>query len=134
MLKLIKYILGALLFLAMVSFQSIGTLKGTWIYAGDIFNGKKEGAPKEYTLERKYSDTGFTAIVLEKGYKPEEYETGTYKLNADTCFETQTWCSQPSNLLNVTIHYHYIIRNDTLILNGVLPSGASTEEYWKRMK
>ena len=129
--KLTGLVLAVLL---LSSFYRSSSLKGNWIYAGDIFNGKKEGAPKEYILQRKYSDTGFTAWVLEKGYKPEAYEIGHYTLTTDTCFETQTWCSQPSKLLNVTVHYHYMIRNDTLLLNGVLPSGAITEECWKRIK
>jgi hypothetical protein len=120
--------------LILSSFYQSQNLKGYWIYAGDFFNGKKEGAPKEYALEREYTDTGFTASVIEKGYKPEIYETGKYTLGADTCFETQTWCGQPSKLLNVTIHYHYSIQNDTLTLTGVLPTGGSTIEYWKRVK
>ena len=129
-------IFAGLFFSAIIfcSYYSPRSLKGNWQYAGDIFNGKKEGAPKEYSLLRKYTDTGFTAYAIEKGYKPEKYETGRYALNADTCLETQTWCSQPSNLLNITVHYHYIFRNDTLILSGLLPTGGITEEYWKRIK
>ena len=130
-----KRILAAILLISLLSsFYQTNTLKGTWQYAGDIFNGKKEGAPTEYTLQRKYNDKHYEAVVLEKGSKPEKYETGDYSLNADTCLETQTWTNQETKLLNVTVHYHYIIRNDTLILNGVLPNGHSVEEYWKRVK
>jgi hypothetical protein len=132
---LTKKLIGLLaLVVVLSSFNAVTTLKGTWEYAGDIFNGKKEGAPKEYALRREYSDTNFNAYVLEKGYEPAEYEMGTYKLAADTCLETQTWCGQPSKLLNITVHYHYTIRNDTLVLAGVLPTGQKTEEYWKRVE
>ncbi|WP_461452208.1 hypothetical protein [Mucilaginibacter sp.] len=125
------------LFLAVVlfsSFQIADNLSGTWEYAGDITNGKKEAAPTEYSLQRKYTSTNYEAFVLEKGYQPEKYETGDYTLKNDSCLETQTWCGQPSNLLNITIHYHYNITNDTLILTGFLPNGTSVEEYWKKVK
>src|ERR1700743_394169 len=104
-----KILSAALVIAALSSFYQTKNLTGTWNYAGDIFNGKKEAAPTEYTLQRKYTDTGFTATVLEKGYDPEKYETGRYSLNADSCLETQTWCSQPSALLNIPVHYHYRI-------------------------
>jgi len=120
--------------MTLTSFYQPGTLQGTWEYAGDIFNGKKEGAPTEYALHRKYTETNFEAFVIEKGYEPEKYETGNYTLNADTCLETQTWCAQPSKQLNITVHYHYSISNDTLTLKGVLPDGENVEEYWKRIK
>jgi len=123
-----------LLIILLSSFYQTNTLKGKWEYAGDIFNGKKEGAPTEYTLQRKYNNEHYEASLLEKGSKPEKYETGDYSLNADTCLETQTWTNQESKLLNITIHYHYEIRNDTLILSGILPNGRSVEEYWKRVK
>jgi len=128
--------LSALFFglILLSSFDQPKTLSGKWTYAGDIFNGKKEGGPTDYTLQRKYNDTGFTAYVIQKGYKTEEYETGIYSLAADTCLETQTWCSQPSKLLNVAVHYHYSFNKDTLVLNGILPNGAIVEEYWKRVK
>jgi hypothetical protein len=130
-----KKLTGLLALIVLLSsFNQVSSLKGTWEYAGDVFNGKKEGAPTEYTLRREYSDNDFTAYALEKGYQPTKYETGTYSLVADTCLEKQTWCGQPSKLLNITIRYLYTIRNDTLILDGVLPGGGVTEEYWKRVK
>ena len=124
-----------LIFVALSSFyQTSTTLKGTWIYAGDIFNGKKEGAPTAYTLQRKYSDAHFEAHVIEKGYLPEMYETGDYLLKADTCLEMQTYSKQDSKLTNIVVHYHYTVSNDTLILKGVLPDGERVEEYWKKIK
>jgi hypothetical protein len=126
-------ILG-LLFLALTSFQNTDTLKGTWEYVGDIYHGKKEGAPVKYTLQRKYSEAHFEAYAIEKGYLPEMYETGDYLLKADTCLETQTFSTQESRTLNITVHYHYKISNDTLTLKGILPDGEPVEEYWKRVK
>jgi hypothetical protein len=130
-----KKLAGAfLLILLLSSFNQTQTLKGTWLYAGDIFNGKKESAPTEYSLQRKYANAHYEAFVLEKGYAPEKYETGDYSIQTDTCLETQTWCSQPSKLVGVTLHYSYTVRNDTLILKGILPNGENVEEYWKRAK
>lgn len=130
-----KIITGALLVVVFLSsFYQTQTLEGNWEYAGDIFNGKKEGAPKEYTLQRKYSQAHFEAYVIQKGYMPEMYETGDYWLKADSCLEVQTFSNQDSKLLNIPVHYHYTITNDTLILKGILPNGERTEEYWKRIK
>jgi len=116
------------------SFHGIDSLTGTWQYAGDITNGKKSPPPTEYSLQRKYTDSDYEANVIEKGYEPEKYETGIYKIKSDSCTETQTWCVQPSNLLNIAIHYHYRVVNDSLILTGALPNGTPVEEYWKRVK
>jgi len=125
-------LLVILIFLS--SFQTVDTLKGTWEYAGDIFHGKKEPAPTAYVLQRKYSDAHFEAYAIEKGYVPEMYETGDYTLNADSCIEIQTFSTQDTKLLNIPVHYHYKISNDTLILKGILPNGQKVEEYWKRVK
>ncbi|WP_183572493.1 hypothetical protein HDF18_04780 [Mucilaginibacter sp. X5P1] len=127
---------GALLIIIILlsSFQTADTLKGTWEYAGDIFNNKKESAPTAYILQRKYSEAHFEAYVIEKGYVPEMYETGDYTLNADSCIEIQTFSTQDSKLLNIPVHYHYKISNDTLTLKGILPNGERVEEYWKRVK
>jgi hypothetical protein len=114
--------------------KRIKSLKGNWQYAGDILNGKKEDATEDLVLQRKYTDTGFTAYFAEKDSLPQKYETGTYKLVNDTCFETETWSGFPSKLLNITIGYHYAIRHDTLILTGVLPNGATTVDYWTKVK
>jgi hypothetical protein len=133
--KRIFYLSLAILILFLSSFvQDSPTLNGTWAYVGDIFNGKKEGPPTLYTLQRKYSDAHFEAYVIQKGYLPVMYETGDYSLKTDTCFEVQTFSKQDSKLLNIPIHYHYAISNDTLILKGVLPDGEQVEEYWKRIK
>ena len=116
------------------SFQYQPTLKGTWTYAGDVFNGKKEGAPKEYALRRKYDGAHYEAFVVQKGYKDEKYETGNYTLKGDTCIDTETFSLQPSKIINKPIHYFYAVRNDTLVLKGVLPFGKPVEEYWKRVR
>ena len=110
------------------------SLKGTYEYAGDITNGKKSGAPTEYALHRKYADAHYEAFVIEKGYKPEKYETGDYTLTGDTCVDTETFCSQPSKITNIPIHYLYTFRKDTLVLKGTLPNGLVVEEYWKKIK
>ena len=124
----------ALLMLTASAFTGVTTLKGTWEFKGGIYNGKKEGAPAEYTLRRKYSKDSFEAFVIEKGSKPEKYEAGNYVLKGDTCIETETYSSQPSKLSGVPVHYLYHVRNDSLILNGKLPSGMVVEEYWLRVK
>lgn len=110
------------------------TLKGTWQYAGDILNGKKEEATADLVLQRKYTDTDFVAFFAEKDSLPQKYETGTYKLVNDTCFETETWSGFPSKLINITVHYHYAVSHDTLILTGILPNGATTVDYWTKVK
>jgi hypothetical protein len=129
-----KAIILSVLLLALTSFQNTTVLMGTWEYAGDIFHGKKEPPPTAYTLQRKYSEAHFEAYAIEKGYMPEMYETGDYILKADSCTEIQTFSTQDTKLLNIRVHYHYNISNDTLILKGVLPNGERVEEYWKRVK
>lgn len=130
-----KIILAALLVVIFASaFSMVQNLKGTWDYGGGIYNGKKEAAPTEYILERKYSKDHFDAFGIEPGSTPEKYEAGDYVLNGDTCIETETYSSQPSKLLNIPVHYLYEVRNDSLILKGTLPSGMTVEEYWIRKK
>lgn len=114
--------------------EPLKTLKGTWQYAGDVLNGKKEEVTDDLQLQRRYTDTDFTAYYIEKDSIPKKYESGAYKLVDDTCLETETWSGFPSKLLNITIHYHYVISNDTLILTGILPNGATTVDYWKKVK
>ena len=125
-----------ILFITLVlsSFQQPPTLKGTWQFVGGIYNGKKEGATTGYALHRKYDATHYEAFATEKGYKPEKYETGNYVLKGDTCIDKETFCSQPSKITNIPIHYLYNIRNDTLTLKGTLPTGMRVEEYWARVK
>lgn len=132
----ISGLLSGLLLISLSSFYQAKplTLKGTWQYAGDILNGKKEEATDDLVLQRKYTDTDFTAFFTEKDSLPKPYEKGNYKLANDTCFETETWSGFPSKLLNVTVSYHYTISRDTLILTGVLPNGATTIDYWTRVK
>jgi len=116
------------------AFQSVPTLKGTWQFAGDMNKGKREGAPKEYALQKKYNDGHYEAFVIEKGSKPEKYETGDYVLKGDTCVDTETFCSQPSKITHIPIHYSFTIKKDTLTIKGVLPNGVQVEEYWKKVK
>jgi hypothetical protein len=116
------------------AFQAAPTLKGTWTFKGGIYNGKKEGAPTDYTLQRKYQSDKFDAFLLEKGEKPQKYQSGNYSLKKDTCAETETYSAQPSKMTGKMMKYHYTIRRDTLILQGILPTGMKVEEYWKRAK
>ncbi|MDB5156578.1 MAG: hypothetical protein JWR50_1285 [Mucilaginibacter sp.] len=113
--------------------QSPG-LKGTWEYRGGKFNNKLSAAPKGYSQQRKYTDAKFDAFLYEPGQPTVKYESGDYTLTGDTCLETQTFCLQDQSMVGKTVHYHYAVRNDTLILNGTLPNGAVIEDYWKRVK
>lgn len=129
-----KKIIIAVIVLGCCAFEPVTTLNGTWIFQGGIYNGKKEGAPIDYTLQRQYQDDHFDAYLLEKDSKPQKYQSGNYQLRNDTCFETETYSAQPSQLTGKTMPYHYIIRQDSLILQGKLPSGMVVEEYWKKVK
>jgi hypothetical protein len=120
--------------LGVSSLQKETTLKGTWEFRGSIFNGKYDGAPKDYTLQRKYTAAQYDAFLLEKGEKTVKFESGNYKLKGDTCLETQTFSAQPSKLKGVTVHYWYIVRHDSLILRAKLPNGFVEEDYWKKVK
>ena len=62
-----KFAAGLLLLFVLSSFYQTSTLTGTWEYAWDIFNGKKEPAPTAYILQRKYGIAHFEAFVIEKG-------------------------------------------------------------------
>jgi hypothetical protein len=48
--------------------------------------------------------------------------------------DTQTYSLQPSKVTNITIHYGYQVKNDTLTFSGVLPNGTTVKEYWKKVK
>ena len=129
-----KLAIGIPFILAASAFSGENALTGTWEYLGGIYNGKKDGPPAEYTLQRTYYDAHFDAYALEKGYKPERYEAGDYIIKGDTCIETETFSSQASKLKDIPVHYLFEIRKDTLIFKGKLPSGMVVEEYWKRVK
>lgn len=129
-----RFIFSLVFILLGTSFADKETLKGVWEFQGGIYNGKKEGAPTEFTLQRKYNTKHFEAFAIEKGSKPEKYEAGDYILKGDTCIETETYSSRPSKLTNIPISYLYSVRNDTLTLKATLPSGMTVEEYWKRIK
>jgi hypothetical protein len=130
------YKIGCLVILSLVisSFHYSNSLKGTWEYCGDVFNGKVEGAPTDYTLQRKYFAKSYESFLLEKGEKPQKYEAGEYSMSADTCIETQTFSQQESKLIGIGIHYIYSIHNDTLTLSSTLPNGNTIKEYWKKAK
>ncbi|WP_214070616.1 hypothetical protein [Mucilaginibacter sp. dw_454] len=124
-----------LVFLATLgSTDNPSTLKGKWNYAGGWFNHKLSAAPKGYTQQRKYTDQKFDAFVYQKGEKDMKYESGTYTLQGDTCLETQTYCLQDQKMVGVTVHYHYEVRKDTLVLSGTLPNGALIQDYWVKVK
>jgi hypothetical protein len=132
--KIFNCAIAGLILTITLSFQEINTLKGTWQFAGGIYNGKKEGAPVGYTLQRKYDDLHFEAFATDSINNPEKYEAGDYILAGDTCIETETFSSQPSKLIGVRVSYLYSIRHDTLTLSTTLPSGMVVEEYWKKAK
>jgi hypothetical protein len=133
--KSLVNILSALFLILLVSsFAGKQTLKGVWEFRGGIYNGKKEGAPVEYTLQRKYDKQHYEAFAIDSSNKPEKYEGGDYVLKGDTCVETETYSSQPSKLTGIPVAYIYTIRNDTLTLKATLPSGMVVEEYWRRKK
>ena len=116
------------------AFQPASSFKGTWQFVGDIHRGKREGPPDGYALQKKYDEKHYAAFVIEKGLRPEKYETGDYVLKGDTCIDTETFCSQPSKITHIPIHYLFTIKKDTLTIKGVLPNGTQVEEYWKKVK
>jgi hypothetical protein len=131
----IRTILPSILLAAICcSFHSEDTLSGIWEYNGGIYNGKAETASKDYKLQRKYDAVHYTGMFIEKGEDTLTYEKGDYKLLPDTCLETQTFSSQPSQVTGVTLRYRYRISNDSLIFKGKLPNGTNVEEYWKKVK
>ncbi|TWR31283.1 hypothetical protein FPZ43_02060 [Mucilaginibacter pallidiroseus] len=109
-------------------------IKGRWEYVGGIYNGKLTPASKDYVLQRNYDASHYSALLLEKGQAPYNYERGSYRLDKDTCSETQTFSAEPSKWLNVTIKYKYEIKNDTLTFSGVLPNGTIVQEKWLKVK
>ena len=129
-----RAILLLLMVINLSSFNSGSSLKGVWEFRGGIYNGKKEGAPDGYKLQRKYSETQYEAFILEKVAKPFNYEKGNYQLKGDTCIDTETFNSESSKLTGIPIHYLYAISHDTLTLSGTLPTGMQVQEYWKKVK
>jgi len=125
--------LAILIILGLSSFNG-PALTGTWIFKGGIYNGKKEGAPKEYTLQRKYKATTFDAFLLEKGQKTQKYQSGKYIIQNESYLETETYSLQESQMTGKTVTYQYTLRNDSLILRATLPTGMKVEEYWKRAR
>lgn len=108
-------------------------LNGVWEYRGGLFNGKVDSVSTSYRLQRRYDDLHYEAKVIEKGQKTFIYEKGDYRLHADTCFETQTYCNQPSKLLGKTVKYIYKLSNDTLKLLAILPNGNKIEDHWVKV-
>src|ERR1700753_3204637 len=99
-----------LLIAFLFSLQTKPSLKGTWEFVGGVYNGKKEGATKDYKLQRKYTDKSYEAFMSEAGYKTQKYEAGTYVFKGDTCVDTETFSSEESRILNVPIHYLYTLK------------------------
>ncbi|MEO7212379.1 hypothetical protein [Mucilaginibacter sp.] len=124
----------ALLSVILLSFRLQGTLSGTYVYAGGVYNGKADGPSKDYKLQRRYSDSEYEATFIEPGQDTIVYEQGKYKLQQDTCLETQTYSREPSKTLNISVRYVYHISNDTLTFSGLLPNGTTVQEYWKKVK
>ncbi len=113
--------------------KSKSPLNGIWEYRGGLFNGKVDSVSTSYTLRRTYDDLHYQAKVIEKGQKTFIYEKGDYKLQSDTCLETQTYCNQPSKLLGKTVKYIYTVSNDTLKLQATLPNGNKIEDHWVKV-
>ena len=109
-------------------------LKGIWQYCGGVYNGKQSEPPTAYQLQRHYKKDSYEAFMLEPGEEPFKYEAGNYSLKADTCLETQTFSAQPSQTLNITMHYGYTLNNDTLTFTGTLPNGRTVVEKWVKVK
>ena len=124
----------AVVCIGLISFTDVVSLKGTWQYNGGISNGKAEGPPKQYKLQRRYTDKSFTAFVLEKGNKPEKYEAGTYILKGDTCFETCTFNSQTPQAIGKTVAYIFSVKNGIIHLMATLPGGTVVDDQWKKIK
>jgi len=119
--------------IVLTSFVNPSTLKGTWQFNGGVYNGKPDTASLQYTMRRIYTDHDFNAFASQKGYKTERYEAGNYVVKGDTCFETQTYSSQPSQATGKTIAYIITFKKDEFILSGTLPSGMVVEEHWSRV-
>ncbi len=129
-----KWITLFILILGLTAFKQTASLKGTWQYAGGISKGVYYEAPKGYKMHRVYDDKLFEAFSLEDGEKPLKYEAGSYTLKNDSCIEIQTFSLQGQQMVGIPIRYSHLIRNDSLILKGVLPNGAPVEDYWKKVK
>ena len=71
--NILKYLGACLLVLITASFENKKVLKGAWEYAGGIYNGKKEGAPTDYKLQRKYDKEHFESFSVDSGSAPEKY-------------------------------------------------------------
>jgi hypothetical protein len=130
-----KAILSFLLVVTLCSFiKGNSPIQGVWEYRGGLLNGKIDSVSTAYKLQRTYDNLHYKALVIEKGAKSFVYEKGDYQLNADTCFEKQTYCSQPSKLLGKTVKYIYKVSNDTLKLLATLPNGNKIEDHWVKIK
>jgi len=127
-------ILATVVCIGLISFTKVVSLKGTWQYNGGVSNGKAEGPPTQYSLQRKYTDKDFAAFVLEKGSKPEKYEAGTYILKGDTCFETCTFNSQTPQAIGKTVAYIFSVKGGIIHLMATLPGGTVVDDQWKKIK
>ncbi len=125
---------SALLCLVFISSCSTGPLKGTWQYDGGIYNGRSQKASDEFQMQRTYASDTYEAFMLEGNNPPELYNSGIYEIKGDSVLITSKFSSRPSQNTDVTIAYKFVIDQDKLIINGVLPNGMIVEEYWKKIK
>ncbi len=131
--KLFK-ISSALLCLILISSCSNSPLKGKWQYDGGIYDGRTQKASNEFQMQRTYAADTYEAYMLEGNNSPELYNSGVYVINRDSLLITSKFSSRPSQNTDVTIAYKFIVDQDKLTINGVLPNGMIVEEYWKRIK
>lgn len=120
--------------LSAVSCKPDSSMNGTWEYQGGIYNGKKEGAPKDYKMQRTYTGKTYEGFVLEADAEPEKYDGGNYEIRDTAYLETTTFSSQPSQTLNKTVTYQFNRAGDLFTIKGTLPGGMQIEEYWKKLK
>lgn len=117
-----------------VSCKPNSAMNGTWEYDGGIYNGKKEIAPKDYKMQRIYTDKAYEGFVVEEDAEPEKYDGGNYEIRDTAYLETTTFSSQPSQTLNKTVTYQLKKEGNLFTMIGTLPSGMKIEEYWKKLK
>lgn len=123
-----------LFFLVIFSSCNNSPFKGTWQYDGGVYNGKSQKASLEFQMNRIYSENSYEAFMLEGNNPPDLYNSGIYEIKGDSVYITSTFSSRPSQNTDVTIAYKFVVDQDKLTLNGILPNGMIVEEYWKRVK
>jgi hypothetical protein len=110
------------------------SFKGTWQYDGGIYNDKEQKASPDFKMQRTYTADKYEAFILEEGAGPEKYASGRYEIKGDSFLVTSEYSRQPSQTVGKTIAYKFKLEKDKLTLKGVLPTGMTVEEYWKKIK